>query len=494
VSGIKKLAKQTLTYGVSNILSRSVNLLLTPLYTYFLADASEYGEVSVFFVFTAFLFVFFTLGMETAFFNFAKKQENSRASFSNAFYALLAFSLFWFPVGFYFSTDLAHMAEFPERSLVVKMLVLILFFDAMAALPFALLRQQNKAINYVKIKIASTVFNVIMNLVLIAGLFFLHKVVPLPFNPQDYFIEFIFLSNVLSSLFALLVLVPYFKPFLGPWDPAQMFKMLRYSLPLVLVGFAGMINETLDRVLLKYLLAEDIANSEVGIYNAFYKISLVVTLFIQSFRYAAEPFFFGKSEDQDAKLVYAKVMDYFVWICGFIVMLTIVFSPLLSKLIIRKEVYFEGGRGMSVVPILLLANLFLGVYYNLSIWYKITQKTMVGGWVSLFGALLTIGFNLLWIPTLGFVGSAWATLVAYFAMTILSFILGSIYYPVPYSKWKLFFNFSFLTLVTCWIHFMPPPMVWVVLTAFLYLIFFAIIERPDKNPKFARFFLRNDKN
>jgi O-antigen/teichoic acid export membrane protein len=263
---------------------------------------------------------------------------------------------------------------------------------------------------------------------------------------------------------------------------------------LVLVGFAGMINETLDRVLLKYLLAEDIANSEVGIYNAFYKISLVVTLFIQSFRYAAEPFFFGKSEDQDAKVVYAKVMDYFVWICGFIVMITIVFSPLLSKLIIRKEIYFEGGRGISVVPILLLANLFLGVYYNLSIWYKITQKTMVGGWVSLFGALLTIGLNLLWIPKLGFVGSAWATLAAYFAMTMLSFALGSKYYPVPYSKWKLFFNFSFLTLVTCWVHFMQPQMVWVVIIALLYLIFFTIIERPDKNPKFARFFLRNDKN
>jgi len=338
------------------------------------------------------------------------------------------------------------------------------------------------------IKLSGIFLNVALNLLLIPGLVFAKSKGWIGFDPENYFISNIFWSNLTSSAFVLLLLFPIIKSNGFSFQPRLLRKMLGYGLPLILVGFAGIINETLDRVLLKFMLSAEIADTEVGIYSAFYKISLVITLFIQSFRYAAEPFFFNESKNENPQKTYSLVMDYFVWVCGFMMILTIVFTPIISKLLIPKSEYFEDGRGLMIVPILLLANLFLGVYYNLSIWYKLSGKTMMGGVLASAGAVLTIVLNLLLIPTLGFVGSAWATLGAYFGMTLISYIVGQKYYPVPYSVLKLGLNFLLLFGIVIWLYFVQPQQYWIVISAIVYFVFFWIVERPDKNPRLKRLF------
>jgi len=210
-------------------------------------------------------------------------------------------------------------------------------------------------------------------------------------------------------------------------------SMLRYSLPLVIVGLAGMINETLDRVLLKEMLPADLGDAEAGMYSAFYKLSLVLTLFVQAFRFAAEPFFFGKAGDKDAPETYALVMRYFVYVSGGIYMVTMICIPWLSPLLLQKPLYYENARGLSVVPVLLSANLCLGIYYNLSIWYKLSGKTQMGGLIALFGAIVTIFGNYIFIPQFGFVASAYTTLAAYATLVILGYWFGQKYYPIPYQ-------------------------------------------------------------
>jgi O-antigen/teichoic acid export membrane protein len=209
--------------------------------------------------------------------------------------------------------------------------------------------------------------------------------------------------------------------------------MLRYSLPLVVVGLAGMINETLDRVLLKEMLPADAGDAEAGMYSAFYKLSLVLTLFVQAFRFAAEPFFFGKAGDKDAPETYALVMRYFVYVSGGIFLLTMICMPWLAHVLLQKPLYYENARGLSIVPVLLGANLCLGIYYNLSIWYKLSGKTQMGGLIALFGAIVTIVGNYIFIPQYGFIASAFTTLAAYATLVILGYWFGQKYYPIPYQ-------------------------------------------------------------
>jgi O-antigen/teichoic acid export membrane protein len=217
-------------------------------------------------------------------------------------------------------------------------------------------------------------------------------------------------------------------------------KMLIYAFPLLFAGMAGIVNETFDRLLLRYLLPGDIASSQVGIYAACYKISILMTIFIQAYKYAAEPFFFAQAKEKDAKLMYSKIMDYFIIIVSLIFLVTMLYlDDFILPLLVRRKEYWE-GRG--VIPVLLMANLFLGVYYNLSIWYKLTAKTSWGAWLSLIGAIITLVLNLWWIPLssehliYGYYGSAWATFICYGSMMVLSYLIGQKYFPVKYNLGK----------------------------------------------------------
>ncbi|MBX2986166.1 MAG: oligosaccharide flippase family protein [Bacteroidia bacterium] len=490
MSAIKKLAAQTLTYGLPNIVGRFINVLLVPLYTAYLSTAADYGIVTIVFTLASFLNVVYTHGMETAFFNFARTEIGDKKSFATTFNSVLITGLILTGIGFVFADSLAKVMDYENQTVIFRLLAGILFFDALAAIPFAWLRQQEKTKKYVLIRLVGIFLNIGLNLLLIPGFLWAYSQGYIGFDPQPHFISYIFWSNLVSSACIFLLLLPEVLKNRISIPKGLWRKMLAYALPLILVGLAGIVNETLDRILLKFLLPAGIADTEVGIYSAFYKISLVITLFIQSFRYAAEPFFFNHAKNENPQKTYAQVMDYFVWICGFILILTLVFLPLIAKILIRNKVYFEDGRGITIVPLLLLANLFLGVYYNLSIWYKLSNKTMMGGVIASLGACITILLNILLIPKLGFVGSAWATLGAYFGMTVISFIVGEKYYPVPYSYGKLAMNFVLLGAICLWFYVSPPGILFTILAALCYGGFFWWVERPDKNPTFAQLFRR----
>ena len=262
---------------------------------------------------------------------------------------------------------------------------------------------------------------------------------------------YIFLSNLIASFAVLLLLLPELRLAINGWNKLLFREMFRYAAPLIWVGLAGMVNETLDRILLKQLLDGAIADYEAGLYSAFYKMAMVLSIFVQAFRFAAEPFFFSRSNEKDAPQLYARVMRIFIWVVAGMGLATLCFADFIAPLLLRRAAYFSDARGMGVVPILLLANLFLGVYYNLSIWYKLSGQTKLGARVALGGALATLVLNVLFIPHFSFVASAWITLAVYAGMVVASWHLGRRWYPVPYHYGNAFLALALAVLA--WLAF-----------------------------------------
>jgi O-antigen/teichoic acid export membrane protein len=426
---LKKLLSQTAIYGLSSIFGRFLNYLLVPLYTYYFT-ASEYGVVSEFYAYSGFLSVFLLLGFETGYFRF--RSDNQKA-YSTALSFILVLNLSVFALLTTLNSTISSALNYAQHSEYILYFSLILTFDAIAALPFAKLRAENRALRFASIKIFEILLTVALSLFFIVlcpklqtqNLSWLHFV-----YSSEIGVGYIFLANLIASGSKFLFLMPQLKGLNSGFDLQLFKKMARYSLPIVVIGFAGIINEMLDRALLKYLLPYDTATNlaQLGIYSACYKLSILMTLFIQAFRYAAEPFFFSYSKNSDAKLIYARVLHYFTIFCVFIFLLVTLYLDFFK--------YFIGEEfraGLHVVPILLLANLFLGIYVNLSIWYKLSDKTLMGAGVSLLGASLTVLLNFLWIPKFGFTGSAYATLACYMTMAILSYFLGQKFYRVDYD-------------------------------------------------------------
>lgn len=433
---LKKLASQTVVYGLSSIVGRFLNYLLVPFYTRYFTTG-EYGVVSEFYAYSGFFGVLLTLGFETGYFRFVKS-ENEERLYSTSLTFLSIVSVFFVGIIWLFTPFLSgkmHYANHPEY---FTWFALILAFDAICAIPFAKLRNENKAFSFAGIKLFEILVNVGLNLFFIiickgayekdtsSALGSLYK--------PEIGVGYVFISNLLASVAKLMLLSFSFKGLKAGFDSILFKKILTYSLPMVVIGFAGIINEMLDRVILKYLLPFDAETNlqQLGIYAACYKLSIVMSLFIQAFRFAAEPFFFAHADKSDSRKIYADVMNWFVIFCCFIFMVVTLFIDYFG-LFIGKD--FRVGLG--VVPILLLANLFLGIYVNLSIWYKLTDRTMTGAYVSLGGALLTIVLNVLLIPKLGYMGSAYATLVCYASMAGVSYLLGQKFYPVPYDRKKV---------------------------------------------------------
>ena len=431
---IKKLASQTAIYGISSIFGRFLNYLLVPLYTYYFS-AAEYGVVSEFYAYAGFFSVLLLFGFETGYFRFRDKEHTGRdVAYSTALIFVVLVNLGFFLTILLVNTRLSAALNYANHPEYVLCFTLILILDAIASIPFARLRAEDRAFRFAGIKLIE-----ILTTVLLSLFFIIYCPKVYAENPQSwialiYFPEigigYIFIANLIASIFKFLLLAPQLKGLAWGFDRQLFGRMIRYSLPMVVIGFAGIINEMLDRALLKYLLPYDPQTNMkmLGIYSACYKLSILMTLFIQAFRYAAEPFFFAYSDKSDARTIYAKVLKFFVIFCVFIFLLVTLFIDFFK--------YFLGDEfraGLEVVPILLLANLFLGIYVNLSIWYKLTDRTLMGAFVSLAGAGLTIVLNVWWIPVYGFVGSAWATLACYAGMAIVSYLLGRRYYPVAYD-------------------------------------------------------------
>ncbi len=432
---LKKLASQTAVYGLSQIVGRFVNYLLVPLHTA-LFDTAEFGINTLMYSYVTFFNVLLTYGMETAFFRFSQKQDNPAQVYSTALTSLISSSLFFGLMFGVFSPQIASFINIPEHPEYVVYFTAIMALDAIGAVPFAYLRQQNKALKFAIVKNINIFTNILLNLYFLMLCPYVQKEYGtlLPMYDGNINIGYIFMANLIASIITIPLL---WKEILAirnaSFNKTLWREMLVYGLPLMVVGFAGMINETLDRIIISYVYS-DVQEGlrATGIYGANYKLSVLMLLFIQAFRYAAEPFFFNHAKDNDKRHIYATVMNYFTLVC-LVLFLTVTLYIDVFKHFINNR-YWEG---LHVVPILLLANMFLGMYFNLSIWYKLSDNTNKGAMISTIGAVITILANIVLVPIWGYTGSAWATLICYVSMAVICYAMGAKYYPIPYQVKRL---------------------------------------------------------
>ncbi len=438
MSLLKKLAGETMIYGFSSILSRLLNYVVLTFYLTRAFKEGEYGVVSDMYTYAALLMVVFTYRMETTFFRFGSEKGKMQNTFSTGSISLLVTTAIFSGLLLIFSQPLADFLEYPNNPEYVRWFIFILAFDTLAAIPFAKLRLENRPIRFAVIK----TLNILVNIFFI---FFFLEICPYLigkgwdrldaiYNPDNR-IAYIFIANFLGSLCVILFLLPEYRKLRFSFDAILWKKMLRYAMPLVVVGLAGVINQLINVPLLKHFLpgTTDQNLAQAGIYAASFKLAILMSLFIQAFNYAAEPFFFRNARRDDSKAVYAQVGQAFALV-GCIVFLGITLYLDVVKFFIGPN--FRAG--LHVVPIVTMAFLFLGLYYNFSIWYKLSDKTIIGAYISVAGAVITIVLNILLIPLWGFVASAWAALACYSFMALASYIVGRKYYPIPYPMGKIF--------------------------------------------------------
>jgi O-antigen/teichoic acid export membrane protein len=434
VASLKKLAGQTVWYGFSNIAARLLTYLLTPYFTYILATTGgqvEFGRYAFIYACIPVLNVLYTYGMETAFFRFST-DENKTRLYRTQLTMLLLTTLGFTILLYFFRAPLAAFINVPDQTTYVGWCAAIIGLDALAALPYARLRRENRPRKYAFTKVAGI-------LVYVGSIVFLFSVAGRwAGDPQSAFGEwyhrhwglgFILFANILQSVVTLFLLLGEFADYRPMIDPRIAKKVLRYGFPVLIAGFAGVINDTLDRVMFQklYPVPEEVSLRMVGVYTAAVRLSVMISLVIQAFRMAAEPFFFSVSREQDAPQTYARVMKWFV------IVLATMFLGIMLFLDVWK--YFVGPayrEALGLVPVLLLGYICLGVYYNLTVWYKLTDKTIYGAWIMLTGSVVTVVFNWLFIPYWGYAACAWGTLLCYGTMMVLSYVWGQKHYPIPY--------------------------------------------------------------
>ncbi|MBK9175316.1 MAG: oligosaccharide flippase family protein [Flavobacteriales bacterium] len=421
MSALRTLAGQTAIYGLSSIVARFINFLLTPLYTSKgVFPPEEYGVITAFYAWAAFLTVLLTFGMETTFFRFANRKElDTKRAYGTAFYAVAFIALPFIFMSVLFNDGIASAMRYPEHGNLVWMLALALGLDAMTAIPMARLRHEGRPWRFVAVNMSNIGITVALSLY-----FFAYR---MPHDPSIN-VSYVFLINLVASGVKFLLLVPQWPRF-AQFDRALLKPMRAFAWPLAIAGLAGMVNETADRAVLKYLLPADTADAQIGIYGACYKLAVIITLFIQAFRMGAEPFFFSHAKEKNSKQTFARIMNLFVAVC-MAAFLTVMLFIDVFKWFIPNPAYHEGLR---VVPILMLANVFLGIYYNQSVWYKLTDRTKAGSTISLIGAGITLLLLFTLVPRFGYMGAAWATLICYVTMAAISYAWGQRHYPVPYN-------------------------------------------------------------
>lgn len=441
MAAIKQLAGQTLWYGVSNIGAKFLNYLLTPILTYLMVDSSgvrDYGGYSLLYSWIAVANIIFTYGFETGYFRFSNKEGVDRHSlFQTAFGSILLSTTLLITVISFFTVPINNFMNLDGHPEYILWCLYLIGLDAITAIPFAKLRQENRPKRYAFVKLSGIIINILFTLFFLIWLpkYALH-------HPDDAIVHwftsnnrigFLILANVLQNLFVFLLLFSEWKSFRFKINFSLWKQLFKYCAPMIFIGLAGMINEVMDRQMLAKLLPQDVdAQSVVGIYSANYKLAIFITLFIQAFKMAAEPFFFNKSKDKNAPALYANVMKWFV--------ITLSLAFLFSALYLDVWKYMVGASyrsGLGIVPILLCANICLGIYYNLSVWYKLTDRMRMGLYITIFGSVITLVGNYFFIPYLGMYAAAWTTLICYASMMLVTYFIGQNYYYIPYSVKKI---------------------------------------------------------
>ena len=439
MSKLKQLASQTALYGISTILVRSLNWLITPFHTrVFAENKAEFGIIVELYAYIAFINVVLMYGMETAFFRYASEsKEKQNNVFSTSLLSLVASTSVFVTAIVLFSQQIADLLQYPSIQPIIILIAFILGFDTLSNIPFAKLRLEGKPMQYIKIKLMNVVITVALNFFLLYPILEGNpNMFGVPLN-ESKALFYVFLANLVGSAFTFLFFVPSFLKNQFEFSLAVWKDLMKYGLPLVIVGLAGIVNETMDRILLKYFLPQETLaerNIQVAYYGAAYKLAIFMSLVVQAYKMGAEPFFFKQAKDKDALETVAKAMSIFV-IMGAVIFLAVSFN--LDWIILILGQNFTEAK--NVVPIILMAYLFLGIFYNLSVWYKVGDKTHYATIISITGALVTIAINIAFIPKFGYWASAWATFFSYFVMTIFSWQWGKKYYPVPYQLTKVIF-------------------------------------------------------
>ena len=543
---LKKLAGQTVIYGLSSVVGRLLNYLLVPFLTrpdlggFFPA---QYGVITEMYAYIAFLIVILTYGFETAFFRFSNKEGDLNGVYSTALISLLISSVIFASGAYIFSDSISAFIGYVNNPEYVQILSLVVALDALTSISFAKLRLQNRAARFALVKLIGIFVNI--GLVLFFILYCPYAIkndlqsssfVSTIYN-SDIGIGYVFIANLVSSIITAIMLIPEMFNVVYRFNKRLWKEMFKYSFPLIIAGLAGMINETLDRVLIKhvshpvevyqnhflqkvwnekipeesaeYITIKDevfdsdfkdtntnlsletkrfimiVRQSELGLYGGFYKLAILMILFIQTFRFAAEPFFFSHEKEKGSRKTYAVVMKYFLIVMCFIFLLVTSFYDIIVMFLGEQ---YRDTRGFFVVSILLLANLFLGIYYNLAVWYKLSEKTNYGAYLSLIGAIITLSLNLILIPIFGFEGSAFATLACYVSITIISYYFSKKYYEIPYEKNRLMLYLTTSLALFFAIYLLSPySVIFKFIGIVLFFILVYALERPKKtvisNPK-----------
>lgn len=448
MSGIKKLAGQTLWYGVPTIVARFMGYLMNMALPFLFAQPAVTADITQVYAMIPFLNVLFTYGMETAYFRYSQDKEKNHL-FNTLSISLFVSSLVFVLLLYFNRSALAGWANLENHPEYITWMIGILLFDTLSTLPFARLRQENRPRRYAFVRLSGILLNVTLVLLFLGVL--PSYVLKNPDSPLrliqqlDIGIGWYLIGNLAGSILTFLLLLPELKTFEWKFDGPLFKEVLAYSYPMIIVGLGGMINDVLSRLIYQHVvnLPEEAAKHELGIFANVYRLAVLITIFIQAFRMAAEPYFFSQSKEQGAEKGYARVMKFFVLACCFMFLLIGLNLDLLKWIITLKS--DSWGEGIYIVPILAMGNIFLGIYYNLSIWYKLTGKNLYGAYITIIGAVITIVLNILLIPVLHYLGAALATFTCYLVMMILCYHWGQRYYPVPYPKKKLI---SYLVLVT----------------------------------------------
>lgn len=469
----KNLFKQTAIYGLATVVPRMFSFFLVPLYTELLPKA-EYGQVNIIFAYLIFFNVILAYGMETSFFRFYNTEDDKKTVVETSTVSIFWTSILFLVLALLFRTSISGFIDVDVQ--YVTYVIWILVFDALVIIPFSKLRARQRPMFYAAVKIGNVAVNLGLNLFFLIYLPKIAQQNPDSFISSLYFEDFqvgyIFVSNIVASLLTLLVFLPNYLHVHWHFDFKLWKKMLRYGFPIMIAGIAFAINDQFDKILLKYLLPPDIAEAEVGIYSACYKLGLFMVLFRTAYTLGIEPFFFSHASNENAKQTYATITKYFVIFGSLMTLAVIVFADILKLVMIRDSSFWDA---MGVVPLIILANFFLGIYTNLSVWYKLTNQTHIGAYISIIGAIITLVLNYLLIPSFSYYGSAIATIAAYGSMMFISYIWGNKYYPIPYDK-KAIGAYLVISILFSFIYFYGyRENYWIgipMLIAFMYFIYY----------------------
>ena len=433
---MKSLAKDTAIYGLSSIIGKFLNYLLVPLYTYVLARTDDYGIVTNLYAWTALLLVILTYGMETGFFRFANREDyNAQSVYKTSFLSLLTTSTLFAVLCIIFRQPIAEGLGYAGHEAFISMMAVTVALDAFASIPFAYLRYRKRPILFAALKLLFVVLNIAFNILFLVVL-----------GKNDVY--YVFLSNILATVIQTLCLLPFCLPKGGRFDGAVLKQMLRYSLPLLVLGVAGIMNQTLDRILFPYLYTGPDAQAQLGIYGACFKVAMVMMMFTQAFRYAYEPFVFAKHKDRQSVEAYADAMKYYI-IFSYLILMGVIFYLDIFRYIVSSA-YWEG---LKIVPVVLWTYVFQGVYFNLSFWYKLTDETKWGAYFSLIGLVITFVLQVVGVPRIGYWASCGSSLVCYFVIMLLSWFIGQKKAPIPYDL-KRIGLYTLLTIVLLAVYYL----------------------------------------